>query len=70
MEYALLFLATDVLITATVTTVQRKSRESILLQWQEGSLSYEELKLLKHLSWFQKIWNPTKEKVSREKKQN
>lgn len=70
MEYVLLFLATDVLLTTTVTTVQRRTRESIVLRWQEGSLSYEELKVLKQLSWFQNIWNPTKEKVPREKKQN
>jgi hypothetical protein len=66
MESALFFLAT----VATATTLQRKARETILKKWQEGSLSYEELKILKQLHWFQKLWKPTQKSVSVQKKQN
>lgn len=66
----LLFIAAEVLITTTITTVQIRAREKILQKWQEGSLSYEELKTLKHLVWFRKLWKPTEKLVSRDKKQN
>jgi len=66
----LLFIAAEVLLTTTITTVQIRAREKILQKWQEGSLSSEELKILKQLVWFRKLWKPTTQIVSVQKKQN
>ncbi len=66
MGILLLLLAAE----ATIITLQKRAREEVLKKWLEGSLTMEELLLLKRKLWFQKIWNPTEERIPREKKTN
>ena len=69
METLFVFAVAEVAIMSTLTTLQRQAQETILRKWREGSLSVEELKVLKTRLWFQRrILRPPKQTVSLNKK--
>ncbi len=70
MSTILLLMFAEIAISTALSHRIRKTRETILRKWLEGSLTEEELKTLKKTKWFQVLWRPTKEKVSSSKKDN
>lgn len=71
METLLVFAVAEVAIMSTLSTLQLQAQETIVKKWREGSLTLEELKVLKSRLWFQRrILKPPKGKVSLEKKTN
>jgi hypothetical protein len=68
METILFFIAVELAVSSSLVAVQQKMRYQIFQKWREGSLTIEELKRLKQMRWFRKIWNPTKQKVPFHKK--
>ena len=66
----LLILATELVVTSTLSAYHVRRRKKLFQKWLEGSLSIEELKQLKATPWFQKVWNPTKQKICLSKKNN
>lgn len=63
-------LAVIVAAEVAVTTFVIEKRKQVFRKWLEGKLTLEELQSLKQKKWFRKIWNPTNEKVSKNKKTN
>ncbi len=62
METLLVFAVAEIAIASTISTLQLKAQETLLAKWREGSLSLDELKVLKTRLWFQRrVLKPPKE---------
>lgn len=59
MEGLFLLLTAEIVASTTLAHLQMKARQKVLRKWYEGSLTVEELKKLKRMLWFRKLWNPT-----------
>jgi hypothetical protein len=70
MEGFLLFLAAELVVTATLSTIQITARKQLVHKWRVGELSLEELHRLKQTPWFRTLWNPTDKHVKHSKKNN
>jgi hypothetical protein len=68
MEGLLLLLAAEVAVSTSLAHLQRKARGKVLQKWYQGSLTLEELQVLKRMKWFQQLWKPTSKIPSSEKK--
>lgn len=69
METLLVFAVAEVALMSTLTTLQVQAQEKLVQRWKQGSLTLEELKILKTRRWFQRrVLKPPKEKISSRKK--
>ncbi len=69
METLLVFAIAEIAVASTVSTLQLKAQETILAKWREGSLTLDELNVLKTRRWFQRrVLKPPKDYLPRSKK--